>query len=426
MNRSIFLSLIVYGLLFTALITLHGELLMLVIPFALYLLIGFLRGPENVQLEVTRHLGAERVTPDSNVDVKVTIVNRGNSLEEVLFEDGVPPRLIVRDGSPRSLLTLPRGATHTLAYAVSGPRGGYAFESLKVRANDHFAVINREVRVEAQNQLFVFPPLTRLRHITIRPRRTRVYAGNIPARAGGTGTEFFGVRGYQPGDSPRVINWHVSARHAEQLFSNEFQQERVSDVGIVLDGRLRTNLFGHGYSLFDYSVQAAAALADAFLSQGNRVGLLLYGKYLGWTYPDYGKVQRERLLQALARAQPGDSQIFTALEYIPTRLFPPESQIVVVSPLIEEDVLPLIRLRAFGYQVMAISPNPISFELTFLPRDSTTDLAARVVRMEHALILQKLQRAGVQILDWHVEQPFDLAVQEKLSRPPIWLRAIGR
>lgn len=425
MNRSTFLGLIVYALFLTALITLRGELLLLVFPFALYLLIGLWRGPEEIKLEAARHLSAERAAPDSNVDVTLTVTNRGEALEEVLIEDILPPHLTIRSGSPISLLTLPRGASHTLEYTVSGPRGGYAFEGVKVKVNDHLAVTSREVRIEAQSQLFVFPPLTRLHRVTIRPRRTRVYIGDVPARAGGSGTEFFGVRDYQPGDSPHSINWRVSARHAGQLYSNEYQQERVVDVGVVLDGRLSTNLFGHHRSIFEYSVQAAAALADVFLMQGNRVGLLLYGKYLGWTFSGYGKIQRERILQALAHAQSGDSQIFTALEYIPTRLFPPESQLIVVSPLTAEDVLSLIRLRAVGYQVMVVSPDPVSFELSFLPAAPEVEMSARVNRMERELIFQKLQRAGVQTLDWNVAQPFDLAVQQKLSRPPAWLRAIG-
>ena len=79
----------------------------------------------------------------------------------------------------------------------------------------------------------------------------------------------------------------------------------MADVGIVLDGRERSNLFAGGRSLFEHSVVASAALADAFLTQGNRVGLLIYSQYLQWTVPGYGKLQRERILQALSGAAPG-------------------------------------------------------------------------------------------------------------------------
>ncbi len=221
----------------------------------------------------------------------------------------VPHGLTVRLQSSRHLVRLASGESYTFAYTVSGPRGGYVFEGLEAQVNDHLAVRTLRVPVEAKGRLFVFPPVTRLRHIAIRPRRTRVYAGTIPARAGGPGTEFFGVREYQPGDPPHSINWRASARSMETLYSNEYQQERVADVGIVVDGRLRTNEFAGGHSLFDHSVQAAASMADALLNQGNRVGLLLYASYLGWTLPGYGRIQRERILHAPGqcqdRGQPG-------------------------------------------------------------------------------------------------------------------------
>lgn len=425
MNRPLPLILIIYGLLLAALLTLRGELLALLILPGLYLLAGYLRGPEQIRLEVSRELSTDRAVPGSPVQVAVSILNRGGMLEEVLLEDILPPGLTLEGGSARSLTTLAPGGSHTLRYSVSGPRGGYAFEGLLVRASDHLGVAGLQQRVPAASQLWVFPPVTRLRQVLIRPRRTRVYAGSIPARAGGAGVEFFGVRPYQPGDSSRSINWRVSARHGEDLFTNEFQQERVSDVGIILDARLRTNSIGSGHSLFEHCVQAAAALSGAFLEQGNRVGLLLYSNYLSWTYPAYGKLQRERILQALAGARPGDSQVFSVLEHIPTRLFPSGSQVVVISPLVPDDFTPLIRLRALGYQVMVISPDPVSFEMAYLPPSRPVELAARVVTMERALLLQRLRRAGVQVLDWDTRQRLDLALYRGLGRPPGWLESIG-
>jgi uncharacterized protein (DUF58 family) len=229
-----------------------------------------------------------------------------------------------------------------------------------------------------------------------------------------------------PGDPSRAINWRASAHHEEILFANEFQQERVADVGIVLDGRLRTNQFPHGHSLFEHSVQAAAALADALLFQGNRVGLLLYGSFLRWTLPGYGKIQRERILHALAHARAGSSEVFSDLEHLPTRLFPPESQIILVSPLVEDDLAPLVQLRSKGYQLMIVSPNPVKFELSYLPKSQNVEMAGRVLRMERTLLLQKAQHTGAQVMDWDVSEPFDQVVKRKLSRPPGWLRAVGR
>jgi uncharacterized protein (DUF58 family) len=242
---------------------------------------------------------------------------------------------------------------------------------------------------------------------------------------GGRGVEFFGVREYQSGDPPRLINWRASARHTATLYSNEYEQERVADVGIVLDGRMKTNLLGKGHSLFEYSVLACAALADALLTQGNRVGLLNYGRYLQWTFPGYGRVQRERIVQALASAEIGGSSVFSGLEHLPTRLFPAHSQIILVSSLQMEDHNVLVQLRARGYQVMVVSPDPVTFELQNLTRDRSVELAGRLVRLERGLLLRRLQRAGIQVLDWDVSRPFDQVMKHRLGRPPTYWRNVG-
>lgn len=416
MSRSIFLGLLVYLLFLWGLASARGELLALAAPLVLFLLVGFWRAPHEMRLEIRRTLSAERAAPGAPVTVTLTVTNRGAALDEVLLEDVLPAPLSVTDGSNRRFVHLPAGKSAAWTYTVSGPRGWYPLAEVRVDAHDLFGLVHREAVVAVNGQLFVLPPIMRLRHISIRPRRTRVYAGSIPARAGGAGVDFFGVREYRAGDSPRAINWHVSARHPHALFANEYEQERVSDVGIVLDGRERANQFGGGCSLFEHSVAAAAALADAFLNQGNRVGLLLYSNYLQWTLPGYGRVQRERILHALSQVRAGPSQIFADLDHIPTQLFSAQSQIVVVSPLTTDDLDVLIQLRARGYQVMVVSPDPVAFEVQSLPAKEEVELAARVVRLERNLLLRKLQRAGVRVLDWDVAQPFDQAMRRMTGR----------
>lgn len=425
MSRTILLVFIIYALLLAGLATLHGEILGLALPFLVYLLVGFWSAPEKLDLVVQRKLSAERAMPDEDIVVTVEVTNRGADIDELQIADILPSGLNLRVGTPHHLLSLKKGETYSWTYTINGPRGGYPFEQVNVEALDHFGIRPRKQQVRVRSDLFIFPPLTRLNYVTIRTRRTRVYSGTIPARVGGPGTEFFGLREYQPGDPPRWINWRASARYNDELFTSEFQQERVADVNIVLDGREKTNRFRNGRSLFEHSVLAAASLADAFLTQGNRVGLLHYGRYLSWSLPGYGKVQRERILQELAHAQTGGSPVFEGLEHIPTRFFPAHSQVVLVSPLDAADYDILVQLRAHGYQVMVISPDPVSFELSYLQDDPSVELAGRVVRMERDLLLNKLQSAGIQILDWNVEHPFDKVMKRRLGPPPALLRVIG-
>jgi uncharacterized protein (DUF58 family) len=231
--------------------------------------------------------------------------------------------------------------------------------------------------------------------------------------------EFYGLREYQPGDPTRWINARATARNPQHLFVNQFEQERVADVGLILDARRRSDVYTCDGALFEYAVQAASALADTFLHRGNRVGLLMYGRSLDWTLPGYGKLQRERILRALARAETGDLPVLERLDHLPTRLFPARSQIVLISPLLPHDLEMLASLRARGYQLLVISPDPISFEQRDLSEQAETATATRLARIERALLLQRCRRTGVTVIDWPTELPFQQIAEAALSRPPL-------
>jgi len=425
MRRVLLPGILVYTLLLAGLVLLRGSLLALALPFVIYILVGLLRGPEEVRLEITRSVSPERSPLDQPVRVRLIVRNLGASLEHVLLQDMLPAALKVIEGKSSRLTSLPRGAVLTWEYSVSGPRGCYPLSTVNVTAGDHFGLVNIRQSIPTTGQVFFLPPVPRLRRVYIRPRLTLVYSGNIPARQGGQGVEFFGVREYRPGDSPQWINWHASARHPDMLYCNEFEQEHVTDVGVILDARRLTNIIKES-SLFEHSVVAVSALSDAFLNSGNRVGLLVYGTYLHWTFTGYGKLQRERILQALARATIGDSLVFSDLAHLPARLFPANSQLVLVSPLHADDLQVLVQLRSRGYQLIVISPDPISFELQKLDHRPNVEKAARVLRMERNLLLTQLYRAGVQVVNWDVTRPFDQVVQGFLGRPLAWMRMIRR
>ncbi|MCF6277941.1 MAG: DUF58 domain-containing protein [Anaerolineales bacterium] len=420
MRRNYPLVILLYALLFAGLFSMNGEVLVLAVPIAFYLLAGLWFAPHDIRLHIVRELSAERVTPNMPVKVTLRIVNLGSSLEELLLEDEISPALQIVDGASNFLCRLKAGQSITWSYTISGPRGNFVFAGVEAIARDHLNVSHVMRFIPASGQLFIIPPFTRIKNIAIRPRETRAYSGSIPARIGGPGVEFYGLREYQPGDSPRWINWRASARHPQALFSNEFEQERVADVGVILDGRESVNIGDGVHSLFEHTVIAAAALTDAFISAGNRVGLLHYGQTLRWTFPGYGHVQRERILQSLARAQTGDSSVFEDLARIPPQLFSPNSQLVLISPLKNEDLATLVHLRARGYQVMVVSPDPVSYESRLLYENRETRLAARILQMERRILMLRLQRSGIQALDWDVNLPLDRLVKGRLVRPPAW------
>lgn len=423
MSRPLLVSALVYLLVLAGLATLQGGLLLLALPLALYLAAGLFYGPQAPALEARRSLSPNRISPGSLVEVHVQIQNQGGAIEELFVEDQLPAGLERVEGASSLLTGLAPGETVELRYTVRGRRGSYTFREVRASAVDRLGIFRRQASLTAAGQLFILPHAPRLPRVAIRPRQTRVYSGQIPSRQSGVGVEFYGVRGYQPGDSLRRINWKSSARHPDELFSNEFEQERVADVGLILDARRRTDIVTPRGALFEHGVSAMAALAQALLNDGNRVGLLVYGGFLDWTFPGYGKIQGERILQALARAATGESLVFDRLENLPRRIFPSGSQIVLVSPLLEDDLPILVRLRANGYQVLVVSPDPVSFAAA--GDGQVSPLAVRLARMERDLLLARLRHAGVQTLSWEVSAPFDQAMHHLLSRPAAWIHPLG-
>lgn len=128
-----------------------------------------------------------------------------------------------------------------------GKRGSFEFDTIQVSASDHLDLARQEQSWSRPARLLILPEIRKLGRIAIRPMRTRFYAGQTPSRQSGSGTDFFGVRMYQPGDPLRAINWRLSARHPRWIFANEYESERIADVGLILDARKRSDV-QTGYS----------------------------------------------------------------------------------------------------------------------------------------------------------------------------------
>ncbi len=425
MKRAAFLSFLAFALLAAGLALRDGRVAALSLPLLSYLALGLLQYPDRAQLEVDAHLAQSSVIEGSIVGVWVQVLNTGASLPQLRIQDHLPAGLTVHDGSPVTLGSLARGASHQISYSIRSTRGVHSFEGVDFIASDPLGLFKRAFHETTSRTMLVRPSLRRLRHVDLQPLRTGVHAGLYRARRGGPGVEFHGLRPYVAGDARRWINWKASARHGDELFINEFEQERAVAIGIIVDARSRSNLLAGGRSSFSYSVQAAASLSDLFLAQANRVGLMIYGSHLDWTVPGYGRMQRERIMLALAGARAGHSRIFDRMKYLPTRLFAPQSQLIFISPVTRDDVGFLRILRARGYQILVVSPDRITAEAKLLSGKPDLSLAIRLARIEQVLITRGLAHVGIQRVVWDISLPLEQVIEAQVGRPRRWMRAVG-
>lgn len=438
-HRFWLLLMLIYGLLFLGMSSLQGINILLAIPLLVYLGAAIIFAPEEPHLNAQREVSPRMVEQHTPVQIKVTLESRGSPADEIYLEDCLPLEALNISGETRKLIpgqvvlaSETVGGSPNLEYTVNPWRGELAFKNSQVTVSEHFGLLQRTVQLPNPDSVRALPKALRLRKLVIRPRQTRGFTGPIPARQEGSGMSFWGVREYQMGDSLRRINWKVTARKAQdqqdrrtqQLFTNEFEQERITDVGLILDAREQTNTSIAGNDLFEFSVQAVAALAEAFLTDGHRVSLLIYGYGMARVYPGYGKLQRKLILEALAAAEPGSNYALESLNNLPTRLFPARSQLVMISPLGSHDFPAFTRLSKDGYQVLLVSPDPVSFEAQYFTKIPELPIALRLAHLERNLLLRRLTRLGVQVVDWQVDQALDRTLNAVLGRQRMFHRNI--
>jgi len=402
------LALVAVGLLF-----LSGSLVAAAIPLLLFVSVRVLSSPRAAvsDLRLERILDRLRATEGDEIGVELAVRNEGRRIGLLSIVDGTPASLAVSEGHVQFLGRLPAEESASIPYTVLACRGLHAFDEVLVRIWSPWGLAVRESRVRLDTILKAHPRIEELDPITIRPSRTRAFAGPVRANRGGQGLDFFGCRAYTPGDDVRRINWRAYARQ-DSLIVNEYELERIADVNIILDARAKSHARLGRETTFDHSVRAAASLASHFLEQGNNVGLLVYGDYVHWVFPGIGRLQQERILDELTEAKLGDKAVFEELRFIPTRLFPPRSQLVLISPLVDEDDIEIVALLADrGYSVLLVCPHSMSLWRADQPSEQTgaENLARQILELRRDLFLGSLAGIGTSVIDWRVEEPLRVA-----------------
>lgn len=389
------------ALLLTALLLQNGDIALLAIPLLIYFVTGYWLRPQNIKLSASHTLNKTGTLADHPVEGTINVVNGETNLDQVVIRIKPLPGVQYDSNPPSQTIALSAGEQISLDYQFRARRGVYTWHHVSLTYSDPFGLFPGTADVPAPTALLVRPQIERLRHLALRPRNTLHTSGTIPARIAGSGSDFWGVREYHPGDPLHHLNWHLAARRPGQLFTKEFEQEEIIDIGLILDARVSNN---GAESLLEHSVRACASLAEVFLREGNRVSLLVFGQQMGHCFPGYGKEQFNNILRILSGVTPSENISLSNLEFLRKRLFPGRSQILMVSPLSGDDLRTYRRLRAYRYPILLLSPDPVSFYLEQVEAGDQMQLAAQAARLERQTQLQTLLQLGIQVIDWPVHQ----------------------
>ncbi len=420
-SKSLTVIVILSILLLASLVARNADLTWMALPFLAYLGIGIAQSTSasKVSLEARRVVEPNPAGELPTFEVSLTVTNRSQSIGLLYLSDLPQPGMVITGGSPKQYLALRTGESASMNYVFQATRGHFDWETVQAVVSDPLGLVGTTLELPAGAELQVQPDLVRYRPIPLQPQRTLHSAGSIPARLAGSGTDFWGVREYHPGDSLRRLDWRLTARHPRQFFTKEFEQEEIADIGLILDARQKTDLRIGEDSLFEHSARATASLAEVFLRQGNRVSLLIFGDPRISIFPGYGKVQLNKILRALTQVTTASEGSFEGLQNMPVQMFSSHSLILVLSPLAASDWLLFPRLRAHGYQVLLISPDPLDFSQRMLAKDKISVISSRLAGIERRLEINKITQLWIPVIDWKVSQPLAPLVRNAMSRPHI-------
>ncbi|MEQ8277674.1 MAG: DUF58 domain-containing protein [Deltaproteobacteria bacterium] len=224
-------------------------------------------------VEVTRQ-APETVSLARQVTVTVEVKNKLRRRLDVLVNDAVFEHAET-EGLPLNI-EVGAGLVRRGAYRLKAmQRGAQIIGAHWVRYKSPAGFWIRQVRIEAETKIRVFPDVQAVRHYELLARTNRDVMSSRVTKMRGGDTEFERLRDFLPDDEFRRIDWRATARR-NKFTVREFQIERNQNVVFMLDcGRLMTAVWDDLTAL-DYALNATLMLSHVAIRRGDQVGLIAF------------------------------------------------------------------------------------------------------------------------------------------------------
>ncbi len=359
-------------------------------------------------VDIQRSITPADPDPGETVIVRTTVENVGDQLlPDLRVIDRAPEELVVTDGSARGATALRPGDQVTLEYTLEAKAGYHEFEGVTLLVRDLAGREEVEYRVEETDELTTRPDPTPL-PVPVLRELTTPYAGQQTTDEPAEGIQFHSVREYRPEDSVRRVDWNRYASTGD-LTTIQFHSQRRASVVIVADLRseaLRRPTDGTQHT-GDYTLTAVSQLFVSLLDAGHQVGLATLGS-TGWLAPGTGDRHRTQGLEllgedpAFAPTDHGTQPLRIRLRQL-RRQFPDRTQVVFVSPVIDDEAVIAVRsFEAGGNASAVIAPDPT---------DRTTP-EQTVASLERRERLREITRLGVPAVDWTLDDSLAIAIAQ--------------
>ena len=393
------------------------------------LLVGFVVDARRLY-RLAAGVSGQRTTPRAfslgdALDVRIRLHNAAAATAYATVTDEQPVQLQVR--GQRLAVELPPGEARELRYAVlPRTRGDYAFGRINVFLRTDWRLVERRLRLGAEQTVPVYPSIVQMQQFALRARTHVPAPGSRRLRRLTRSYEFDQIKEYVRGDDFRSINWRATGRRNE-LMVNQYEEERAQRVFCVIDkGRTMLMPFG-GLSLLDYAINASLALSKVVLDRDDRAGLVTFADRIGTVLPADSKPdQLRRILGALYREEerPVESD-YDLLYYASRRLVGGRSLFLLFSNFESnyalDRTLPGLRRIARTHRLVVVlfENTEVAALLDPAPVTNAEDVylrsTARGFLQDRRLMAARLRRNGIQVILTRPEELTGAVVERYLA-----------
>jgi len=244
------------------------------------------------------------------------------------------------------------------------------------------------------------------------PVRTPGLVGVNRSPRQGSGTEFASIRPFQPGDRLRRIHWPQSLRtgvlHVTSTWADHDRHvvlliDALNDVGESggIDGRA---------SSLDISMRAAGAIAEHFISTGDRVALVAIGaRGVQRLPPATGRRHLRRLLEVMATVE-------SAGEFFDDGRMPrgiaQGALVVMLSAMVSPRALQrAVTIADRGLTIVVIDCLPPDITEKD-PNDPYVALAWRIRLLERDSEIRRARERGTPVVPWMGPRSLDVVLRD--------------
>jgi uncharacterized protein (DUF58 family) len=331
------------------------------LPFVCYLYGRWQRGG----LQATRTI-PEAATEGQALAVTLELESSEKLPKTHLLVEDRLPQWLVREGTegPFPAQLGARGRV-TLRYGLRPEkRGVYQLGPVEVTATDPLGIFAFTSEVGAATELVVYPAVEPLPWFFVPGGNPFGGSPLHTVEMRGEGSEFYGIREYQPGDPLRRVHWRSSA-HAGKLTVVEYEHDVSVDLTLVLDVAEGSDIGEGKESSLEYGVKIAASIAHLAAAEGHALRLVVPG-YSDWR--EVGQRGTEALhhaLDVLARVRADQKQSLLETLRILAGPVRRDSYLVLITPSWSKDLAEAIAsLTDGGRRVTVVLLDADSFRGT--------------------------------------------------------------